>query len=261
MSDRYRIRSAMKRHRLGRSNSNISITNKIIVPGLDKTCLSNSDASDIENLEKFNDEESKEHDYVKSKAPDNSNTRRRDKKLANKQIEESSIVAALQLVMQPVVSELKRLSAAIEKVGSILETHHTSVPLAQYNMNDNQAIVNNQPIPQSDDEHHIIEEPEVLEELYPYKKWIKDELPDLEPESKKYYKEMLRLAENIEPLAYFFWLKRDMQRKTKINYLNIYKQCMDGLGKFDITKIRSKFIETDMKNDKVKSTLKRNGIK
>ena len=107
MSDRYRIRSAMKRHCLGRSNSNISITNKIIVPDLDKACLSNSDASDAENLEKSNNEESKDYDYIKSRESDYSNVRRRDKKLANKQIEESYLVAALQFVMQPVVSDLK----------------------------------------------------------------------------------------------------------------------------------------------------------
>ena len=72
---------------------------------------------------------------------------------------------------------------------------------------------------QSEIVEHQIDKPELFHDPYPYERFEKDQLPNLEKESLKFYKEQLKFAENDKPLAYYF-LSIEI-------YLKMLKQQLD----------------------------------
>ena len=66
---------------------------------------------------------------------------------------------------------------------------------------------------------HQIDKPELFHDPYPYERFETDQLPNLERESLKFYKEQLKFAENDKPLAYYFF-------ELEI-YLKMLKQELD----------------------------------
>ena len=52
-----------------------------------------------------------------------------------------------------------------------------------------------------------------LEKKYPYEVFVRDELPNLDSKSKKEYQRLYKLAENIEPLAFYLYKTRYWPKK------------------------------------------------
>ena len=71
---------------------------------------------------------------------------------------------------------------------------------------------------------HQIDKPELFHDPYPYERFETDQLPNLERESLKFYKEKLKFAENDKPLAYYFFEHRNLSKDVKAGIRSIYKQ-------------------------------------
>ena len=68
---------------------------------------------------------------------------------------------------------------------------------------------------------------------YPYERFETDQLPNLERESLKFYKEQLKFAENDKPLAYYFFEHRNLSKMLKQEldqYTNNIKKSKDHLS-------------------------------
>ena len=75
-------------------------------------------------------------------------------------------------------------------------------------------------------EHHI-DKPELFYEPYPYERFEAYQLPNLEKESLKFYKEQLKFSENDKPLAYYFFEHRNLSKGEKAGIKTAYKLFKD----------------------------------
>lgn len=116
----------------------------------------------------------------------------------------------------------------------------------------------NQPIsPPSEVVEHSIDNYEIRREFYPYEKFKVEELPILGNASKKIYNDMLRLANGIEPLAYYFYENKQLTVSSMKAFIPVYKEYMSTVDHFDIKTLKSYFVEQDATNSQTKATLKR----
>ena len=79
---------------------------------------------------------------------------------------------------------------------------------------------------------HQIDKQELFHDPYPYERFETDQLPNLEKESLKFYKEQLKFAENDKPLAYYFFEHRNLSKDDKQEldqYINNIKKSTHHL--------------------------------
>ena len=79
---------------------------------------------------------------------------------------------------------------------------------------------------------HQIDKPELFHDPYPYERFETYQLPNLEKESLKFYKEQLKFAENDKPLAYYFFEHRNLSKDVKQEldqYINNIKKITHHL--------------------------------
>ena len=130
-------------------------------------------------------------------------TKKRDVKSLYKQTFEDQMLAEFRNFYNGVMSRLDEQNKILTQLISMQNSTHTSFPVEQnFNIkqerfemeyeNDHSEIL----------EHHI-DKPELFHDPYPYKRFEAYQLPNLEKESLKFYKEQLKFSENAKPLAYY----------------------------------------------------------
>ena len=71
---------------------------------------------------------------------------------------------------------------------------------------------------------HQIEDPNIFRKKYPYETFIVEELPELDSKLKKDYSNWLKLAYNIEPLAFFLYKNPQLDIKTMKSYVSTVRE-------------------------------------
>ena len=136
-------------------------------------------------------EESKESVYTECER-----MKKRDAKSFYKQTFEEQMLAEFRNFSNGVMSRLDEQNKILTQLVSMQKSTHTSFPAAQninikqerFEMeyeNDHSEVV----------EHHI-DKPELFHDPYPYERFEAYQLPNLEKESLKFYKEQLKFSEN-----------------------------------------------------------------
>ena len=91
----------------------------------------------------------------------------------------------------------------------------------------------------SDIVEHQINNPELSHDLYPFEKFEESQLPNLAKESLKFYKEQLKFAENIKPLAYYFFEHRNLSKGVKSDIKTTYKQFISKYDNFTVDNLKT----------------------
>ena len=102
---------------------------------------------------------------------------------------------------------------------------------------------------------HQINKPELFHDSYPYERFETDQLPNLEKESLKFYKNQLKFAENDKPLAYYFFEYRNLSKNVKAGIRSIYKQYKEKYELFEFNNLKNNFSNLDITNSMTNSSL------
>jgi hypothetical protein len=68
---------------------------------------------------------------------------------------------------------------------------------------------------------------------------------------------MLRLAQGIEPLAYYFYESKRLTSSSMKAFIPVYNEYMNTVEHFDVKTLKAYFVEQDVTNSQTKATLKR----
>ena len=98
----------------------------------------------------------------------------------------------------------------------------------------------------------------MFHDQYPYERFETDQLPNLEKESLKFYKEQLKFAENDQPLAYYFFEHRNLSKDVKAGIKSIYKQYKEKYRLFAYNNLKNHFTNLDITNSMKSSCLSKN---
>ena len=79
-----------------------------------------------------------------------------------------------------------------------------------------------------------IDNPELFHDPYSFEKFEKSQLPNLAKESLKFYKEQLKFADNIKPLAYYFFEHRNLYKWVKSDIKTTHKQFISKYDNFTV---------------------------
>ena len=112
-------------------------------------------------------------------------------------------------------------------------------------------------IKQSDVVIHTVEDYQKVRNKYPFEIFIRSELPNLNSKSQKEYSRVLKIAGNIEPLAYFLFRNLSFTLKTMKSFVSTYKEYYNEYKDFDLEILKSLYIEKDFKQSESKETLKK----
>ena len=123
--------------------------------------------------------------------------------------------------------------------------------------NNEQNIANIHEINQSEVVVHTIEDYQKVRNKYPFETFIRSELANLDSKSKKEYSRVLKIAGNIEPLAYFLFKNLSLTSKTMRSFASIWKEYFKEYRDFDLDTLKSLYIEKDFKESERKETLKK----
>ena len=145
--------------------------------------------------------------------------KKRHAKSLHKQTFEEQLLTEFRQFSNGVMPRLDKQNQILAQLISIQKSSHTSFPAVQ-NINVKQERFEmNYDNGQCEIVEHQIDKPELFHDPYPYERFETDQLPNLERESLKFYKEQLKFAENDKPLAYYFF-------ELEI-YLKMLKQELD----------------------------------
>ena len=128
-------------------------------------------------------------------------------------------------------------------------------PVTSSIKNNEQNIANIHEINQSEVVVHTIEDYQKVSDKYPFETFIRSELANQDSKSKKEYSRVLKIAENIEPLAYFLFKNLSLTSKTMRSFSKTWKEHLKKYRDFDLDTLESLYIEKDFKESECKETL------
>ena len=96
-------------------------------------------------------------------------------------------------------------------------------------------------------EHHI-DKPELFHDTYPYKRFEAYQLPNLEKESLKFYKEQLKFSENDKPLAQNLFEHQNLSKGVKAGIKTANKLFKDKYKSFTLDNLKNHFTNLDISN-------------
>ena len=117
--------------------------------------------------------------------------------------------------------------------------------------------LNNSEIKQSDVVIHTVKDYQKVRDKYPFEIFLKNELANLSPKSKKEYSRVLQISRNIEPLAYFLLRNLSFTLKIMESFVSTYQEYYNKYRGFDLEMLKSLYIEKDFKQSENKETLKK----
>ena len=87
-------------------------------------------------------------------------------------------------------------------------------------------------------EHHI-DKPDLFHDPYPYERFEAYQLPNLEKESLKIYKEQLKFSENDQSLAYYFFDYWNLSKGVKAGIKTAYKWFKNKNKSFTLDNLKN----------------------
>ena len=85
---------------------------------------------------------------------------------------------------------------------------------------------------------HQINNPDLFHDPYPFEKFEESQLPNLTKESLKFYKEQLKFADNIKPLAYYFFEQRNLSKGVKPDMKTTHNQFISKYDNFTVNNLK-----------------------
>ena len=149
----------------------------------------------------------------------------------------------------------EKISKPIEKIAKFFETYQNHFLSTSHNPNIDQISNKNQDLKQSEVVLHKIEDYKKVRDKYPYEVFTRDELPNLDSISKKEYQRYYKLAEQIEPLAFYLYRNPLLTEQTMKSFLKTYKEYSKEYEEFDLKKLKSIYIEKDLMESESQETL------
>ena len=184
--------------------------------------------------------------------------KKRHVKSLHKQIFEEQMLAEFRQFSNGVMSKLDDQNKILTQLVSMHRSTHTSFPTLQ-NINIKQERLEmNYDNEQCEIIEHQIDKPELFHDPYPYEEFERYQLPNLEKESLKFYKEQLKFAENDKPLAYYFFEQRNLSKDVKAGIRTVYKQFIEKYKSFTLVNLKNHFTNLDITNSKTSSSLSKN---
>ena len=198
-------------------------------------------------------EESKESVYAECEI-----MKKRHAKSLYKQTFEEQMLIEFRKFSNGVMSRLDEQNKILTQLVSMQKSTHTSFPVAQ-NINIKQERFE---IEYENDhnevvEHHI-DKPELFHDPYPYERFEAYQLPNLEKESLKFYKEQLKFSENDKPLAYYFFEHRNLSKGVKAGIKTAYKWFKNKYKSFTFDNLKNHFTNLDITNSMTTTSLSLN---
>ena len=184
--------------------------------------------------------------------------KKRHAKSLHKQTFEEQLLTEFRQFSKGVMSILDKQNKILTQLISIQKSPHTSFPAVQ-NINVKQERFEmNYDNDQCEIVEHQIDKPELFHDPYPYERFETDQLPNLEKESLKFYKEQLKFAENDKPLAYYFFEHRNLSKDVKAAIRSIYKLYKEKYESFALNNLKNHFTNLDITNSMTSSSLSKN---
>ena len=160
-------------------------------------------------------------------------------KSLHKQTFEEQLIAEFRQFTNEVMSRLDKQNKILAQFISIQKSLYTSFPAVQnINVKQERFEIN------YDNDHceiveHQKDKPELFHDLYPYERFETDQLPNLEKESLKFYKEQLKFSENEKTLAYYFFEHRNLLKGVKADIKTTYKWLKDKYKSFKLDNLKN----------------------
>ena len=184
--------------------------------------------------------------------------KKRHVKSLHKQTFEEQMISEFRQFSNGIMSRLDEQNKILAQLVSMQKSTHTSFQAVQnfnvkqerlemeYN-NDHCEIV-----------EHQIDKPEFFHDPYPYEKFESYQLPNLEKESLKFYKEQLKFTENDKPLAYYFFEHRNLSKGVKTGIKTAYKCFKEKYNSFTLDNLKNHFTNLDITNSMTATSLSLN---
>ena len=182
--------------------------------------------------------------------------KKRHVKSLHKQTFEEQMLAEFRQFSNGVMSRLDDQNKILTQLVSMHRSTHTSFPTLQNIKQERLEI--NYDNEQCEIVEHQIDKPELFHDPYPYEEFERYQLPNLEKESLKFYKEQLKFAENDKPLAYYFFEQRNLSKDVKAGIRTVYKQFIEKYKSFNLVNLKNHFTNLDITNSKTSSSLSKN---
>ena len=195
-------------------------------------------------------EESKESVYGECKR-----MKKRHAKSMHKQTFEELMLAEFRQFSNGVMSRLDDQNKILAQLVSMQKSTHTSFPTMQSLNIKQERFEMDYDNEQCEIVEHQIDNPELFHDPYPYDEFERYQLPNLEKESLKFYKDQLKFAENYKPLAYYFFEHRNLSKDVKAGIRAVYKQFTEKHNSFTLVNLKNYFTNLDITNSKTSSSL------
>ena len=171
------------------------------------------------------------------------------------ELNNDALITEIREIRKEVHTLVEKISTPLERIANFFEKYQDHFLSSHHNTIFSQINNKNQNINQSEVVLHQIEDYEKVREKYPYEVFVRDELPNLDSKSKKEYQRLCKLAENIEPLAFYLYKNPLLTEQTMKSFLVTYKEYSNMHDDFDLKKLKSIYIEKDLKELENKETL------
>ena len=102
---------------------------------------------------------------------------------------------------------------------------------------------------------HSIKEPELFHDPYLFEKFEANQLPHLEKESLKFYKEQLKFADKDRAFAFYFFENRNLSTGIKTGIKTAYNQFKLKYSIFSIDNLKNYFTNLDITNSLISTSL------
>ena len=184
--------------------------------------------------------------------------KKRHLKSLHKQTFEEQMLVEFRQFSNGVMSRLDEQNKILTQLVTLQTSTHTSFPNVQ-NINIKQERLEfDYDNEQCEIVEHQIDKPELFHDPYPFEEFERYQLPKLEKESLKFYREQLKFAENNKPLAYYFFEHRNLSKNVKAGIRTVYKQFIEKYKSFTLVNLKNHFTNLDITNSKTSSSLSKN---
>ena len=173
------------------------------------------------------------------------------------ELNNNALITEIREIKKEAHTLVEKISTPLERIANFFENFQDHFLSSHHNTIFSQINNENQNIKQSEVVLHQIEDHEKVREKYPYEVFVRDELPNLDSKSKKEYQRLYKLAENIEPLTFYLYKNPLLTEQIMKSFLVTYKEYSNMHDDFDLKKLKSIYIEKDLKELENKETLKK----
>ena len=194
-------------------------------------------------------EESKESIYELSA------TKKRNIKMLEKQSFEHQMLYEFKRFADGMLSKMDEQNKLLSHLVLSQKSNYTSFPIFQSIniMHDKCETKSNRD--QCEVMEHSIEVPELFHDPYAFEKFEVNQLPHLEKESLKFYKEQLKFADKDKDLAFYFFGHRNLSVGVKAGIKTAYNQFKLKYSIFSIDNLKNYFTNLDIINSMTSTIL------